>query len=117
MSRGHKSQGLPSRVLATLAYLALLVLLRISGKRALSKRNAFDLVSTISLGFHTGDDFAVEGRCLHRGNYGIRFVEHPEVRSCMAVRASRVGAATGGGEPQYLYRAGHFLDTKSDAAI
>lgn len=33
-----------------LAYLALIVLLRISGKRTLSKMNAFDLVVTVALG-------------------------------------------------------------------
>jgi len=40
------------RVLAvgTAAYLALVVLLRISGKRTLSKLNAFDLVVTVALG-------------------------------------------------------------------
>lgn len=34
----------------TIAYAALLVLLRVSGKRTLSKMNAFDLVVTVSLG-------------------------------------------------------------------
>jgi len=40
------------RVLAigVLAYLALLVLLRVSGKRTLAKLNAFDLVVTVALG-------------------------------------------------------------------
>ncbi|MGD9710938.1 MAG: DUF421 domain-containing protein [Thermomicrobiales bacterium] len=33
-----------------LAYLALIVLLRVSGKRTLSKMNAFDLVVTVALG-------------------------------------------------------------------
>lgn len=37
-------------VVGTLAYLALLVLLRISGKRTLAKLNAFDFVVTIALG-------------------------------------------------------------------
>lgn len=40
------------RVLATgvLAYIGLIVLLRVSGKRTLSKMNAFDLVVTVALG-------------------------------------------------------------------
>lgn len=40
------------RVLATgsLAYVALVLMLRISGKRTLSKLNAFDLVVTVALG-------------------------------------------------------------------
>ena len=42
----------PLRVLVvgTLAYAALIVLLRVSGKRTLSKMNAFDLVVTVALG-------------------------------------------------------------------
>ena len=37
-------------VVGALAYLALIVLLRVSGKRTLSKMNAFDLVVTVALG-------------------------------------------------------------------
>jgi len=37
-------------VVGTVAYMALVVLLRISGKRTLSKMNAFDLVVTVALG-------------------------------------------------------------------
>ncbi len=36
-------------VVVVLAYLALVFLLRISGKRTLSKMNAFDLVVTVAL--------------------------------------------------------------------
>jgi uncharacterized membrane protein YcaP (DUF421 family) len=37
-------------LVGTLAYAALVLLLRISGKRTLSKLNAFDLVVTVALG-------------------------------------------------------------------
>jgi len=37
-------------LVGTCAYLALVVLLRISGKRTLSKMNAFDLIVTVALG-------------------------------------------------------------------
>jgi uncharacterized membrane protein YcaP (DUF421 family) len=37
-------------VVGTLAYIALVLFLRISGKRALAKLNAFDLVVTVALG-------------------------------------------------------------------
>ncbi|MGV3530853.1 MAG: DUF421 domain-containing protein [Chthoniobacteraceae bacterium] len=37
-------------IVGTLAYVALIVMLRISGKRTLSKLNAFDLIVTIALG-------------------------------------------------------------------
>ena len=37
-------------VIAPLAYLALVILLRVSGKRTLSKMNAFDFIITVALG-------------------------------------------------------------------
>ena len=37
-------------LVAPLAYVALVILLRVSGKRTLSKFNAFDLVVTVALG-------------------------------------------------------------------
>ena len=37
-------------VIGVLAYLALILTLRISGKRTLSKMNAFDLIVTVALG-------------------------------------------------------------------
>lgn len=37
-------------IVGVLAYIALIILLRISGKRTLSKMNAFDLVVTVALG-------------------------------------------------------------------
>ncbi len=37
-------------VVGVLAYVALIVLLRVTGKRTLSKMNAFDLVVTVALG-------------------------------------------------------------------
>jgi uncharacterized membrane protein YcaP (DUF421 family) len=41
---------LPTVVVGLLAYLALVLFLRVSGKRTLSKMNAFDLVVTVALG-------------------------------------------------------------------
>ncbi|RZJ88157.1 MAG: DUF421 domain-containing protein, partial [Hymenobacter sp.] len=37
-------------VISLLAYVGLIVMLRISGKRTLSKMNAFDLIVTVALG-------------------------------------------------------------------
>jgi uncharacterized membrane protein YcaP (DUF421 family) len=37
-------------IFGTLAYLSLVLLLRVSGKRTLSKMNAFDLVVTVAIG-------------------------------------------------------------------
>lgn len=47
----HDWQGvLRVLVVGTLAYVALILMLRISGKRTLSKMNAFDLIVTVALG-------------------------------------------------------------------
>src|SRR5690606_31542181 len=37
-------------IVGTLAYVALVIMLRVSGKRTLTKLNAFDLIVTIALG-------------------------------------------------------------------
>lgn len=46
----HSSVLLRTFIIGVLAYAALIMFLRISGKRILSKMNAFDLVVTVSLG-------------------------------------------------------------------
>ncbi|MGA6925018.1 MAG: YetF domain-containing protein [Desulfosarcina sp.] len=47
---GSVSSLLRTLVVGTLAYVALVLLLRLSGKRTLSKWNAFDLVVTVAFG-------------------------------------------------------------------
>ncbi|MFU8815374.1 MAG: DUF421 domain-containing protein [Pseudomonadales bacterium] len=54
-------------LLGVLAYLALVVLLRISGKRTLSKMNAFDFVVTVALGSTLASVLLVEEVSLLQG--------------------------------------------------
>ena len=59
----------PLRVLAvgTCAYAALVLLLRCSGKRTLSKMNAFDLVVTVALGSTLATVLLSKGVALAEG--------------------------------------------------
>ena len=51
----------------TLAYAAMVILLRISGKRTLSKMNAFDFIVTVALVSH----YRLAGHpCNYSSNYG-----------------------------------------------
>ena len=51
-------------VVGTLAYLSLLILLRISGKRTLAQLNAFDFVITIAIGSTLGRLITAKGVSL-----------------------------------------------------
>jgi uncharacterized membrane protein YcaP (DUF421 family) len=57
------------RILAVgpLAYLALVLILRVSGKRTLSKLNAFDLVITVALGSTLSSIFLTKSIALAEG--------------------------------------------------
>ena len=61
-------------VVGFLTYAGLVVTLRWSGKRTLSKMNALDLIVTVALGLHEGDDFTSFHRDSHeftRADYGL----------------------------------------------
>ena len=54
-------------VVGILAYVALVLLLRVSGKRTLSSMNAFDLVVTVALGSTLASVFLSSSVPLARG--------------------------------------------------
>lgn len=54
-------------IVGVLAYLALVLLLRVSGKRTFSKMNAFDLVVTVALGSTLATVFLSSSVSLARG--------------------------------------------------
>ncbi len=54
-------------VVGVLAYVAVIVILRISGKRTLAKMNAFDLVVTVALGSTVSSILLSEGVALLEG--------------------------------------------------
>ena len=51
-------------VVGALAYAALILFLRVSGKRTLTKLNAFDLVVTVALGSNSCVDHPEQVSCL-----------------------------------------------------
>jgi len=96
-------------VVGVLAYVALVVLLRISGKRTLSKMNAFDFVVTVALGstlatiLLSKDVALVEGIVALGLLIGLQFV-----LTWLSVRSSTVDRLVKS-EPTLLYHRDRFL--------
>ena len=96
-------------VVGVLAYVALVALLRISGKRTLSKMNAFDLVVTVALGstlatiLLSKDVALLEGIVALGLLIGLQFV-----LTWLSVRSSTVDRFVKS-EPTLLYHRGRFL--------
>lgn len=93
-----------------LAYVALVLFIRISGKRTLTKLNAFDLVVTVALGSTLSsvllnDSVALaEGLIAMATLIGLQFVV-----TFASVRSSRIEGLVKS-EPTLLLRDGRFLD-------
>lgn len=97
-------------VVGTLGYVALIALLRISGKRTLSKMNAFDFVVTITLGSAFGGLLLNDSVSLVDGVAGIALLIGLQwVVSAIYVRSTWFEKMVKG-EPQLLYDRGRFLD-------
>lgn len=96
-------------VVGVLAYVTLVVLLRVSGKRTLSKMNAFDLIVTVALGstlatvLLTKDIALAEGALAFSLLIGLQFIV---TWSSVRVRWIRRLAT---GEPRMLLYRGEFL--------
>jgi uncharacterized membrane protein YcaP (DUF421 family) len=96
-------------VVGVLAYVALVVFLRVSGKRTLSKMNAFDLIVTVALGstlatvLLTKDVALAEGALAFALLIGLQFIV---TWSSVRVRWVRRLAT---GEPLMLLYRGEFL--------
>jgi uncharacterized membrane protein YcaP (DUF421 family) len=97
-------------VIGILAYVGLVLLLRISGKRTLSKMNAFDFVVTISLGSTLANVLLNRSVSLAQGLLalglliGLQFVV-----TWLSVRLPWVRRLVTG-EPTLLFYRGEFLD-------
>ncbi|GAB4452137.1 MAG: DUF421 domain-containing protein [Armatimonadaceae bacterium] len=96
-------------LISTCAYLGLVFLLRISGKRTLSKMNAFDLVVTVALGstlattLLSKDVAMIEGLVAFAMLIGLQFViTYFSVRSDTVIKLIKA-------EPTLLYHRGQFL--------
>ena len=97
-------------IVGTLAYVALVMFIRISGKRTLTKLNAFDLVVTVALGSTLSsvllnDSVALaEGLIAMATLIGLQFLV-----TFASVRSARVEGLVKS-EPTLLLRDGRFLD-------
>ncbi len=96
-------------VVGILAYAGLVLLLRVSGKRTLSKMNAFDLVVTVALGSTLATVLLSKSIALAEGLLALAllvFVQFAVTWS--SVRSSTVQQFVKG-EPRLLFYEGRFL--------
>ncbi|MGE0760127.1 MAG: DUF421 domain-containing protein [Pirellulaceae bacterium] len=93
----------------TLAYLGLILLLRASGKRTLSKMNAFDLVVTVALGSTLATVLLTKDVALLEGLLGFALLIGLQyVVAWLSVRSSRIRSLVKA-EPTMLFYRGSFL--------
>lgn len=103
-------------VVSVLAYVTLIVFLRISGKRTLSKMNAFDLVVTVALGstlatvLLTKDVALADGALAFALLIGLQFVV-----TWSSVRSEWIRRLVTG-EPRLLVYRGELLSTELQRA-
>ena len=99
------------RVIAvgTLAYAALIFLLRITGKRTLSKMNAFDLVVTVALGSTLATVLLSKDVALAEGILAFALLIFLQfLVTSLSIRSKRFEHWIKA-EPQLLYHDGRFL--------
>ncbi len=96
-------------VIGLLAYLALVLLLRISGKRTLSKWNAFDLVVTVAFGSSLATMLLSKDVALAQGIVGFALLIALQfVVTWLDVRSRAFGRLVKS-QPTLLVRRGRFL--------
>lgn len=97
-------------VVGPLAYAALVLLLRVSGKRTLTKLNAFDLVITMALGSTLADVLLNKSVALAEGVLALAVLIFLQfVVTWSSVRSERVQRLVKA-EPTLLLHRGRFLD-------
>jgi uncharacterized membrane protein YcaP (DUF421 family) len=97
-------------VVGTLAYVALVVILRISGNRTLSKMNAFDLVVTVALGSTLATVLLSESVALAEGVLALALlIALQYVATWLSVRSSAVRSVVKS-QPVLLLYDGEFLE-------
>lgn len=99
-------------VIAPLAYVALVVMLRVSGKRTLSKMNMFDWVVTVALGSMLASIIMTKDNTLLEGILGMGSLIFLQfVITWFSVRSESVSEIVKG-EPTLLYHEGQYLETQ-----
>ena len=97
-------------VVGTLAYVALVLMLRVSGKRTLSKFNAFDFIVTVALGSMLATVLLSKSVTLADGLLGLALLIGLQyLIAFLSVRSSRFRALVKS-EPTLLLHRGEFLD-------
>jgi uncharacterized membrane protein YcaP (DUF421 family) len=91
------------------AYVALIVLLRISGKRTLSKFNAFDLIVTVAFGSMLAAGFLNSDRALADIVAGFALLVLLQFAITWSSVRWRTVSRLVKAEPQLLYHRGEFL--------
>ncbi len=96
-------------IIGVISYTALIFLLRVSGKRTLSKMNAFDLIVTVALGsafanILLSDKSFFEGLTAFTTLIGLQFVI-----TWLSIRSARVRSFVKG-EPRLLFFRGDFIE-------
>ena len=96
-------------ILGTLAYVALVLLLRVTGKRTLSKLNAFDLVVTVALGSTLATILLSRQVSLSEGVLALALLIGLQwVIAWLSVRSQRIAGVVKA-EPSLLAAHGRFL--------
>lgn len=96
-------------VVGVLAYASMVVSLRCSGKRTLSKMNAFDLIVTVSLGSILASVLLNKGIALAEGIFAFTLLISLQfIVTWLSVRFSWIRKLVTG-EPQLLFHRGAFL--------
>lgn len=99
-----------SALLGLLAYLALIVFLRLSGKRTLSKMNAFDLVVTVALGSCLATILLSDRVSLAQGATAFATLIALQYLIAWASVRSALVRGLAKSEPALLLRQGRFLN-------
>lgn len=98
-------------VVGTLSYVALVAILRISGKRTLTKLNAFDLVVTVALGSTLATVLLSNQVALLEGILALALLIFLQFAiTWLSVRSPRFRSIVKS-EPTLLLRQGQFLDS------
>ena len=99
-------------IMGTLAYSALVLLLRVSGKRTLSKMNAFDLIVTVALGSTLATTILNKNIALIEGIAAFLILVVLQYMVAWLSIRSRVFKKLIKSEPQLLFYRGNYLKEK-----
>jgi len=94
-------------IVAVVAYVALIIVLRVSGKRVLSKMNAFDLIVTVAIGSTFATILLSKQVALAEGVVALAMLASLQVTvAWLSVRSSAISQLVKS-EPTLLYRDGY----------